>query len=38
VIGQFEVGVANALSAGVEVCTGMDSFEDFPGILHLSFS
>jgi len=28
VIGQFEVGVVNALSVGAEVCTGMDSFED----------
>jgi len=38
VIGQFEVGVVNALSAGAEVCTGLDSFEDFPGVLHFSFS
>jgi len=28
VIGQFEVGVVNALSASAEVCTGMDHFED----------
>jgi len=28
VIGQFEVGVVNALSTCAEVCTGMDSFED----------
>jgi len=48
VIGQFEVGVVNALSAGAEcteclafrvTCTAVGGpFEDFPGVLHLSFS
>jgi len=43
VIDQFEVAVVNALSAGAEclasvMCAAVGGpFEDFPGVLHLSF-